>query len=628
VFIALTQFTQLGCSGEIEGSGTYLPGAGVPSAGVPGADVVAAGVPAATAEPSAPDANPSQASASGAATAGVPGATTTLVPNGDDDGGPAPLAGESTNDDDPTANSPPPDEPSASFVRRLTHVEYDNTIADLLGVDSQPSSSFEADLAQNGFTNNAAGQNVSPTLAEQYMLAAEALSEEATRDLPALLECDAVQQGEEVCARQFVRNFGAKAWRRPLTAEEEARMVDLFATARTDFEFEVSIQMVVRAFLLSPQFLYLLEPAPVDAAPGSVVALGPWEVATRLSYFLLGSMPDSVLADEAEAGRLDTPEAVAAQARRLLDLPRARERIGQFFIEWLRLRNLDRMQKDATLFPDYDLSWGGMMQEQVRLFVQSVILDEDGTAQDLLGAPYTFVNRQLAPLYGVPAPLGGEFERVELDSTQRAGILTQVGVLANLAHGNQTDPVLRGKFVRTGLLCDAVPPPPADAIINVPEISPGATTRERFTQHQTDPNCAGCHTLMDPIGLGFEHYDALGQWRDMDNGLPVDATGEIIGTDVAGTFDGALELSDKLADSEQAMNCLARSWLRFALGRSDLDADAGAIAVAGERFEASGFRIKELLVALTETRAFRHQVVPDPNATSLARQAPLAQETP
>jgi hypothetical protein len=517
---------------------------------------------------------------------------------------------------------PPPDEPSASYVRRLTHVEYDNTVADLLGVDGQPSSTFEADLAQNGFTNNAAGQNVSPTLAEQYLLAAEALSEEATRNMPALLGCETATLGEEACARQFVQAFGKNAWRRPLTTEEEGRMMGLFSAARANFDFDVSIRMVIQAFLQSPQFLYLLEPAPTDVAPGSVAPLDPWEVATRLSYFLLGSMPDATLAAEAEAGRLDTPEAVAAQARRLLDLPRARERVGLFFIEWLRLRNVDRMQKDPAMFPGYDLSWGAMMQEQVVRFAQSVVLDENGTARDLLTAPYTFVNRELAPLYGVPAPMGTQFERVELDPTQRAGLLTQVGVMANLAHGNQTDPVVRGKFVRTGLLCDAVPPPPEGIVINVPEINPDATTRERFAQHQEDPSCAGCHALMDPIGLGFEHYDPLGQWRDTDNGLPIDATGEIIGTDVAGTFDGALELAQKLADSEQAMDCLARTWLRFALGRSDLDADAGALAVAGVRFEGSGFTIKELLVGLTETRVFRYQVVLDPNTSTLAQETP------
>jgi hypothetical protein len=514
-----------------------------------------------------------------------------------------------------------PDEPSPGFVRRLTHVEYDNTVSDLLGDDSQLSAAFEAELSQNGFTNNSAGQNVSPTLTEQYMVAAETLSQAATVNLTELLGCDPMAAGEEACVQQFIMSFGQRAWRRPLSSEEQGLMFDLFTIARADFELDVSIQLVLQAFLQSPQFLYLLEPVPAGVAPGSVAPLGPWEVATRLSYYLLGSMPDETLFAEAEAGRLDTPEAVAAQAGRLLELPRARARVALFFIEWMRLRNVDRLQKDATVFPNYDLSMGAMMQEQVRLFAQSVVLDDGGTARDLLTAPYTFVNAELAPLYDAAAPVGGGFQRVDLDPTRRAGLLTHVALMANLAHGDQTDPVVRGKFVRTGLLCDVVEPPPPDLVIEVPEITPGATTRERFAQHQEDPVCASCHLFMDPIGLGFEHYDALGQWRDTDAGLPVDATGEIFGTDVAGTFDGAIELSHKLADSKQAMDCMARSWLRFALGRSDLDADAGALAVAGARFEASGFTMKELLIALTETRAFRYQVALDPNTSTLAREA-------
>lgn len=519
-----------------------------------------------------------------------------------------------------TANLP--DEPSAGSVRRLTHVEYDNTIAVLLGDESRPSSAFEAEVAQNGFTNNGAGQNVSPALTEQYMVAAETLSRSATQNVPELLGCDPAVVGEDACVRQFIEGFGRRAWRRPLSQEEQGRLFELFSTVRAEFEFDVSIQLVVQAFLQSPQFIYLLEPSPADAVPGSAVPLDSWEVATRLSYFLLGSMPDPVLFTEAEAGALQTPEAVVAQARRLLELPRARERIALFFTEWLRLRNIDRKQKDATLFPNYDLAMGALMRQQVELFAQSIILDESGTVTDLLTAPYTFVNRELAPLYGVAVPADDQFHRVDLDPTQRAGLLTHVAVMANLAHGNQTDPVVRGKFVRTGLLCDAIPAPPADAVITVPEITPGATTRERFTQHQEDPICATCHQFMDPIGLGFEHYDPLGQWRDMDNGLPVDATGEIVGTDVAGPFNGALELSQKLAGSEQALDCFARTWLRFALGRSDLDVDAGALAVADERFRASGFEIKELLVALTETRAFRYQVALDPNTGSLEQEAP------
>lgn len=551
---------------------------------------------------------------------GGPGAIPGVSPAGT--GGPIPVGSTDVVGVNPVAPSPadvtpPADEPSAGFIRRLTHIEFDNTIADLLNVDSQPSAGFASDIAMQGFTNNSAGQNVTPTLAEQYISVAEELSRSATTNLTQFLRCDPASLGEEACVEQFVADFGKRAWRRPLNAEEQARALELFRGARAEYELDTSVQMVVQFFLLSPHFVYLVEPLPDGAAPGSVVPLDSWKVASRLSYFLLGTMPDEALFAAAEAGALETPEGVAEQARRLLSSPRARQRIGLFFTEWLRLRHIDKLQKDTTMFPDYEMSLGPLMREQVERFAQAVILDDEGTVADLLTAPFTFVNNRLAPLFGVEAPAGSTMTRVELDPTERAGLLTHPALLATLAHQNQTDPVVRGKFVRESLLCFQVPPVPVGLVVSAPEIVPGSTTRERFSQHQEDPACSGCHLLMDPIGLGFEHYDPIGQWRDLDNGLPVDATGDIIGTDVAGTFDGAIELSQKLAKSEEVANCFAKTWLRFALGRSEQDADQGALAVAGERFKASGFTISELLVALTETKAFRYQRVLDPNTTAL-----------
>jgi hypothetical protein len=512
------------------------------------------------------------------------------------------------------------DAPSAAYVRRLTHIEYDNTIVDLSGVAAKQSATFETDLAQDGFTNNSAGQNVSPTLAEQYMVASEAISEAATANLTRLLGCDPTAMGEAACIQQFITTFGKRVWRRPLSAEETTRLSQVFGTVRAEFDVKASVQLLIQVFLQSPQFVYLLEPNPAGVPFGQTNPLGPWQIATRLSYFLLGSMPDAALFQAAETGVLSTAEGVTAEAKRLLSLPRARQRIGLFFEEWLRLRNIARMQKDATMFPNYSLAVAPLMLEQVQRFTESIILDDNGTATDLLTASYSFVAPELASMYDVTLPPGtanGQFVRVDFDPRQRSGLLTHVGVLAKLAHINQTDPVHRGKFVRTGLLCDAIAPPPQGLVINIPEVTPGTTTRERFRLHQEDPTCAGCHLLMDPIGLGFERYDALGQWRDLDNGMPIDATGEVIGSDVGGPFDGAQKLAQKLAQSEQVMECMARTWLRFALGRSDLDDDAGAVTVAGGKFKESGFVMKELLVALTSTNTFRYQRVLDPNTSVL-----------
>jgi len=250
-------------------------------------------------------------------------------------------------------------------------------------------------------------------------------------------------------------------------------------------------------------------------------------------------------------------------------------------------------------------------------------LDEGGTAVDLLTAPHTFISPELAAIYGVATPAMPGFTRVELDPAQRAGFLTHAGLLASLAKADQTDPVHRGKFVRERLLCETVPPPPPDANITPPVITPGSTTRERFAQHESVAVCAQCHKLMDPIGLGFEHFDALGQWRDLDAGFAVDASGEILGSDVAGPFDGATELAAKLAQSRQVMNCMAQTWFRFALGRSVSDGDAAGIAALGERFANSGFNMAELLIQVTQSRAFGFQRVPDPNLTAFPQEEEL-----
>jgi hypothetical protein len=513
-------------------------------------------------------------------------------------------------------------------VRRLTNIEYNNTVGDLLGDTSGPARDFAADVAQDGFTNNALGQSVSPVLTEQYLAAAEALSRAATANLSGLLGCDPAAAGESACVGEFIRSFGKRAWRRPLSPAEEGRLTSIFSIARAEFPLDVSVQLVLQVILQSPQFLYLLEipSATLAATPGSVVALDNWQVASRLSYFLLGSMPDPQLLAAAEAGELSTPEQVAAQARRLLGLPRARERIGLFFTEWLYLRNIEREQKDPKLFPKYSLELGSLLQQQVQLFGTSIILDQAGSAADLLTAPYTYMTPELAPIYGVAPPPEPGFTRVDLDPTRRAGLLTHVGILASLAKANQTDPVHRGKFVRERLLCETVSPPPPNANITPPEISPDATTRERFNQHRANPACAGCHALMDDIGLGFEHYDAIGEWRDTENGEAIDATGTIAGSDVEGDFDGAIELAHKLAQSQQARECFAQTWFRFAHGRSVTEADMGQIARLTETFNDSSSPILELLVQVTQTRAFRHQLVPDPNVGAPA--TPAGKEGP
>jgi hypothetical protein len=497
-------------------------------------------------------------------------------------------------------------------VRRLTHVEYDNTVRDLLGDTSAPGLQFLPDVSEGGFTNNAAGQSVSPALAQQYMVATERLSKAAAADLPRLLGCDPVA-GDPGCVPRFITAMGKRAWRRPITQDEQQRLQAVFDAGNLAYGPQVGTEMLLQVLLQAPQFIYRLETsaAPPDA---KVVALDPYELATRLSYFLVGSAPDAELFAAADSGAILDSVKSAAEVERLLQTPAARTRLGQFFSEWMRLQKAEFWKKDTKLFPTFGRELALAMRQQVEVFATSVVLDMQGTHRDLLTASFTYVTPELAPLYGVTAPTTNEFTFVELDPNQRAGLLTHVGVLAGLAKANMTDPVHRGKFVREMLLCSIVPPPPPGIVVNPPVISPDATTRQLFAQHQADPVCAGCHQLMDPIGLGFENYDPMGQWRDLDSGMPVDASGEVFGSDIAGPFTGAVELAHKLADSAAVAGCFAEVWFRFAQGRTVSSEDTKTLADLREAFASRNFRLKDLMIEVTQTPAFRFRPVPQAEA--------------
>jgi hypothetical protein len=342
---------------------------------------------------------------------------------------------------------------------------------------------------------------------------------------------------------------------------------------------------------------------------GSVVLLDPYQIAARLSYFLLNTMPDAALFAAAKAGRLTSPADIETQARRLLQDPRAREAVGQFFGEWLILDALDDETKDATLFPDFDDALKAAMKEETLRFTTAVVLDGDARLATLLTSSQSFVNAPLGKLYGVTA--GADFASVTLDPTQRSGLLTQASLLTRTAHDDSNSPTRRGKFVREAFMCQP-PPPPPPGVPALPAVITGQTARERYQQHVANVACATCHTLMDPIGFGFSNYDPIGRYQTMEGGKPVDASGEISGSqDLDGPFTGAVELSRKLAGSDNVRACLTAQWFRYALGRTEAAGDAASIASALGAFAPAG-DLRELIVATTKTDSFRSRVVEVP----------------
>ena len=497
--------------------------------------------------------------------------------------------------------------PGASPLRRLTQSEYNNTVRDLLGDTSSPANAFPPDQRQGDFSNTAVALTVSPLLAQSYETAAETLATTAVGHLSTLVACDPTVMGEDTCATQFISTFGKRAFRRPLTQDEQTGLMALYTTNQSAADYDNGIQSVIEAVLQSAPFLYRPEFGTPSLAQGTVVPLTSYEMASRLSYFLWGSMPDDALFAAADANALTTPEQVSAQATRLLADPKAHPAISQFFSEWMGVDEILSAPKDPTVYPNYTPQVVDAMQQETLAFADWVIWQSDAKLQTLLTAPVSFVNQTLAPVYGITNITGDTLQQVQADPTQRAGLITQAGVMAVLGKADRSSPVLRGKFIRESLFCQTVAPPPQNIVITPPAVMPGVSTREMFTMHSTVEPCKGCHALMDPIGFGFENYDGIGQWRTVDQGQPVDASGSLTGTDVDGTFNGAVDLAHKLAQSSEVRDCVATEWFRYAMGRGESTDDACALGSLKQSFSASQSDIRQLLVAVTQTVTFRYR---------------------
>ena len=491
-------------------------------------------------------------------------------------------------------------------LRRLTREQYDNTIRDLLSIEGHPSLALAADEKLAAFYSNSISP-VSRLSVEQYRDSAEDLAAAAVKSgLDELVGCTGAEQNA-ACADKFIQDFGRRVFRRPLTAEEAARYRGLFE-ANLARGFGEGIRVVLQTLLQSPNFVYHLELAPAPAGAG-VTPLGGFEVASRLSYALWDTLPDAELLDAAAAGQLDSKDGLRAQAERLLKSDRAKDALSSFHVQWLGLDGLLDTNKDAALFPQFNDQLKQGLRDETTSFADFVIRRGDGKLETLLSGSFTVAKPEVLALYGstsAPAADG----TVQLDPLQRAGLLTQGAFLSAHAHANQTSPVSRGLAVRKNLLCTDLPDPPANVNNNPPVPDPTATTRQRFEQHREDPSCKGCHMLLDPIGVGFEHYDAIGRYRADENGLAIDSNGELVNAGTSsGTFSGGVELAKKLATSPEVRACVQKQWFRFSLGRFEGAEDACTLASLAADFEASNFDVKQLLLSLVTSDAFRYRKV-------------------
>lgn len=496
-------------------------------------------------------------------------------------------------------------QPGRAPMRRLTVHEYDNTVRDLLGDTTGPAARLIDD--ERGVTS-ADARLVTVLLVEQYMAAAEDVAARAIGDLPALLECDRSTVGDDGCATRFIERIGARAFRRPLEDAEATALFDLYAVVASEMSYDEGIQAVVEAILQAPAFLYRPEVVPLDGE--AVVRLDGYQLATRLSYFLWSTMPDEALLDAAASGELEDDAAVAAHARRLLEDSRAEGAIQRFFGGFLELEHLDGLTKDPEVFPDFQPAIAELMRQETEAFIHAVLIDPEGDRSwaTLLTADWSMMNAELAEYYGVEGPAGDTFERVDLDPAYHSGLLTQGSLMATRARSYESSPVHRGMFVRGNLLCGIVPDVPENLEVDPPDPDPSLTTRERLAEHRSDPMCGSCHRQIDPLGFAFEHFDGDGRFRPTENGLPIDASGLMVDSDVDGEFDGAVELAEKLTGSEEAQACFASTLFENAQGRASDHRDGCSMDHLLTRFQDSDFDVRELMIAITQTDAFLYRV--------------------
>jgi hypothetical protein len=484
--------------------------------------------------------------------------------------------------------------------RRLNRAEYENSVRDLLGLDLKAGRDFPADGAGGeGFDTNGDTLFSSPILVEKALDAADRVLEAALKSPEGRRRLGLSAAPSREDARRILRAFAGRAFRRPVAAEEVERLLPLYDRDR-------SLKLALTAVLVSPHFLFLVEPEPPTEG---VIPLGPFPLAARLSYFLWSSTPDEALAWRAAGADLAHPESVREEVRRLLRDPRSRALGDNFALQWLELDPLgDAVKPDPKKFPEFDAGLAADMKEEVVHLFHEIVRD-DRSLLELLDARHTWVNERLAKLYGIDGVKGPQLRRIELQDGSRGGLLGMAAVHAVSSYPFRTSPVLRGKWILESLLGSKVPPPPP-GVITLSEEAPEAgtqTLRQRLEKHRLSPDCASCHDRMDPLGFGLENFDVLGRWRTEDNGLPVDVAGTLPSGE---KFQGAAGLKKViLARKDEVMRHLARKMLGYALGRALNKFDECVVDDAMKALKANGYRASALIETIALSYPFRHRYV-------------------
>jgi cytochrome c551/c552 len=407
------------------------------------------------------------------------------------------------------------------------------------------------------------------------------------------------------CARQIISNLVRRAFRRAPTDSDLETLLSFYQRQRTATgRFEAGIEMALRRILADPEFVFRFEPPPANIAPNTPYRITDTELASRLSFFLWSSIPDDELLNVAIQGKLHEPAILEQQTRRMLGDARARALVTNFAGQWLYLRDLKSANPDSREFPDFDDNLRQAFQKETEMLFESIV-HEDRPVLDLLDADYTFVNERLAKNYGVPDVYGPDFRRVSVPIDARRGLLGQGSMLLATSNANRTSPVQRGKWILENLLGSPPPLPPP----NVPPLkentggAAATSVRERMEQHRSNPVCAGCHKIMDPIGLALENFDGMGRWRTMDAGFPIDASGQL----VDGTpLDGPASLRKALLDRPEAfVGTLTEKLLMYGVGRETKYYDMPVVRAIMHDAARDRYRFSDLVLGIVKSAPFQ-----------------------
>ncbi len=505
-----------------------------------------------------------------------------------------------------------PVDPGQVTLRRLNKTEYNNTIRDLIGVKFKPAKDFPSDDVGYGFDNIGDVLTLSPLLVEKYLAAADTIVEAAFKDADLRKKILIVQpKGKDQkarlqAARVILSKFAYRAYRRPVSEAEVERLTRFVTLAEQKGDsFERGIKLAVKAMLVSPHFLFHIEedrPVP-EGKQGH--RLNPFELASRLSYFLWSSMPDAELFRLAESGDLHKPDVVEQQVKRMMADPKSQALVKNFAGQWLQMRKLQTMTPDPDVFPTFSEKLRSDMIRETELFFEH-IMREDRSILEFLDADYTFVNERLAKHYGLPGIQGDHFRKVNWSDDNRGGILTQASILTVTSNPTRTSPVSRGKWILENIFNAPPPPPVPDAgeLSEDKKVIESASLRKRLEMHRANPSCASCHQRMDPLGFALENFDGIGSWRNKDGKFPIDASGTL---PTGQTFNGPKELRQVLLKTKEAefRKCLVEKMLTYALGRGLEYYDRCVVNEVCDSVVKQNNRFSSLVLAIVKSDPFQ-----------------------